>query len=80
MKLVINNQLTAKTALSQFIFENRPKDIDEKSFITEQLKEWEDEKALIEREIWRVGAVNNYKIDKAIDLYFLIEAGKEIIK
>lgn len=80
MESVINNPLTAKTALSQFIFENRPAELPEKDFIKEQLIEWEDEKASIEREIWRVGAVNNYKLDRAIDLYFLIEAGKEFVK
>lgn len=80
MELVINNQLTAKTALSQFIFENRPSDVDEKHFIADQLVQWEEEKSQIERELSRVGSVNNFKLDRAIDLHFLIEAGKEFIK
>jgi hypothetical protein len=38
------------------------------------------EKKSIEYELERNGSVNNYKLNRAIDLHFLIVAGQEFLK
>ena len=80
MEAVINNPTDAKTALSKFVSENNTDGIDEKEFVKEQMYDWEREKHSVEYEIERTGTACNYRIDRAIDLYFLIEAGKEFLK
>lgn len=44
---------------------------------SELLSKYTEEKESLEYELQRKGAVNNYKIDRMIDLYFLIKKLKQ---
>lgn len=44
---------------------------------SELLSKYTEEKESLEYELQRKGVVNNYKIDRMIDLYFLIKSLKE---
>lgn len=75
----INNLAEAKGILKTAI-SSIPVNESIDDFLNKKLENWEDEKKSIERELDRKGMVNNYKLNKAIDLHFLIQATKDYLK
>ena len=78
-EILVKVKETAKQQVMEVITENQS-ELSDAELITEQMQEWEREHASIHFELkHRENIINHFRVNRAIDLHFLMEAGTEFL-